>query len=324
MIDLDRLLAGHNFIVFGQSLDGGCRRAWNEHRWERSEFSAQIHRICDWIFSVDARECVGLKETRRNQTHWPWFRLSLHRLSVRTQTHLHLQHNAPSHRIVRERLCLALISHRSTECSMCMCVRARACVCACIQATKTGFLGRFSLSFAFRRCNVRRIRQKQPIFFERFRLFSRLLAQHSVCVLLFTQSLDPLLLTAKFQHLIFHFVSQNFRRFDSLVSHIQHQDLACFVAAAAVYDSQTHCVWMKCLATLGCNLDAERKAKKKLETLKCLATLTKGLAKSDAWQHLLHDLRRWLWLHVLNAYQSEFLVVRHKSLIFLRFHAKHK
>lgn len=86
----DRLLAGPIFVLVIQLK---VNRRWKYCRSEHCQVRSIFFRCKRNVFTFEYFRCttvrVGLKETRRNQTHWPWFRFSPHLLSVRIQTHTH-------------------------------------------------------------------------------------------------------------------------------------------------------------------------------------------------------------------------------------------
>lgn len=103
MIDLGCAPAGQFFFFFNSSIKNQStmeirpRRIlptteWISRQTEKSRVVFEKTRC--------VRECVGLKETRRNQTHWPWFRSWLHLLSVRRHTHAQMHHAIASLGIV--------------------------------------------------------------------------------------------------------------------------------------------------------------------------------------------------------------------------------
>lgn len=141
------------------------------------------------IFDVCVRKNASdyKKKTRRHQTHWPWFCFfaASHLLSVRnTFTNMYIlihrhtrAHNATCHRIVRDRLYLALISHRSTDMwtrnahsvfirIVQVCASPSVHVFRPRKQDSSPSLFFFSHSCADDAMCASHIRQKQPIFYE--------------------------------------------------------------------------------------------------------------------------------------------------------------
>lgn len=150
------------------------------------------------------RECVGLKETRRNQTHWPWFRSWLHLLSVRRHTHAQMHHAIASLGIV----CTWhwFLTDRPT------CERTT-CKCAHVfrPRKQDSALFFFLLSFSFCRYRAHCASHKTEATYIFLNILSLIQFHCTAYGWHFTPSLEPLQVP-KFN---FHFFSLVFRRLHS-------------------------------------------------------------------------------------------------------------